>query len=59
LAKTCSTDYIDWNQAKRASFPNLKPSTRTISIRLPEDLFNEIKTENIISSRYQCSEKIE
>jgi predicted DNA binding CopG/RHH family protein len=44
LAKTCSTDYIDWNQAKRASFPNLKPSTRTISIRLPEDLFNEIKT---------------
>jgi len=38
-----STDYIDWNQAKWVTFPNLKPSTETISLRLPEDLLNEIK----------------
>ena len=42
--KNDSTDHIDWSQAKRASFPNLKPSTETISLRLPEDLLNQIKT---------------
>lgn len=39
-----STEYIDWTKAKKASFPNLKPSTKTISLRLPEYLLNEIKT---------------
>jgi predicted DNA binding CopG/RHH family protein len=38
-----STEYIDWSHAKRASFPNLKPSTKTISLRLPENLLNEIR----------------
>ena len=38
-----STDYIDWSKAKRAQFPNLKPSTKKISLRLPESLLNEIK----------------
>ncbi len=38
-----SADYIDWASAKRASFPNLKPSTKTISLRLPENLLNKIK----------------
>jgi len=38
-----SADYIDWSKAKRAQFPNLKPSTKTISLRLPEGLLNEIK----------------
>lgn len=38
-----STDYIDWSKATRASFPNLKPSTKTISLRLPESLLNEIR----------------
>lgn len=38
-----STDYIDWRHAKRASFPNLKPSVKTISLRLPEHLLNAIK----------------
>lgn len=38
-----STEYIDWSNAKRASFPNLKPSTVTISLRLPESLLNQIK----------------
>jgi predicted DNA binding CopG/RHH family protein len=40
-----SSDYIDWNQAKAASFPNLKPSTKTISLRLPEALLERIKIE--------------
>ena len=38
-----SSEYIDWSQAKLASFPNLKPSTKTISLRLSESLLNEIK----------------
>lgn len=38
-----STEYIDYSQAKRLIFPNLKPSTRTISIRLPESLFEHLK----------------
>jgi len=39
-----SADYIDWTEAEEASFPNLKPSTKTISLRLSESLLNEIKT---------------
>ena len=38
-----STDYIDWSKARRVTFPNLKPSTKTISIRLPETLLSDIK----------------
>jgi len=38
-----STEYIDWNQAVRTAFPNLKPSTKTISIRLPESLIDSLK----------------
>jgi predicted DNA binding CopG/RHH family protein len=38
-----STEYLDWSKAKLARFPNLKASTRTISLRLPETLFNELK----------------
>lgn len=38
-----STDYVDWSQAQRARFPALKPSTRTISLRLPEGLLDNLK----------------
>jgi len=38
-----SSSYIDWTKAKKAAFPNLKPSTKTISLRLPEHFLNEIK----------------
>ncbi len=38
-----STEYVDWGKAKRFSFPNLKPSTRTISVRLPESLLDDLK----------------
>ena len=40
-----SVDYIDWTRAKVAVLPNLKPSTKTISLRLPETLLNRIKIE--------------
>lgn len=38
-----STNYIDWSKAEHVHFPNLKPSTKSISIRLPESLLEEIK----------------
>lgn len=38
-----STEYVDYSKAKRVLFPNLKPSTRTISIRLPETLIDHLK----------------
>lgn len=38
-----STEYIDWGQAKPIRLPHLKPSTRTISIRLPESLLEQLK----------------
>lgn len=41
--KKDSTEYLDWSKARLASFPNLKPSATTISLRLPLVLLNEIK----------------
>lgn len=38
-----STEYIDWSKAKRVRFPNLKPSTETISLRLPQSMLEDIK----------------
>ena len=38
-----STDYIDWRKAKRAALPNLKPSSQTISIRLPKPMLDRLK----------------
>jgi predicted DNA binding CopG/RHH family protein len=42
-AKNDVTDYFDVKSGKKMNFPNLKPSTQTISLRLPEDLLEEIK----------------
>jgi predicted DNA binding CopG/RHH family protein len=42
-AKNDVTDYFDVKNGKKMNFPNLKLSTKTISIRLPEDLLEEIK----------------
>jgi predicted DNA binding CopG/RHH family protein len=39
-----STEYLDWSTAKRVLFPNLKPSVKTISIRLPKSLLDALKT---------------
>ena len=38
-----SAEYIDWSKAERVRFPNLKPSTTAISIRLPLGLLERIK----------------
>ena len=36
-------EYLSWNVAARVTLANLKPSTRTISIRLPESLLERLK----------------
>jgi hypothetical protein len=41
--KNDSTKYVDWSKAKLVSFPKLRPSTETISLRMPEDLLNTIR----------------
>lgn len=40
-----STEHLDWSQAQRVRFPNLKPSTQAISLRLPVSLLEQIKVE--------------
>ena len=40
-----STPYVDWSKAQRVTFPNLRPSTKTISLRLPQSLLNNIREE--------------
>lgn len=38
-----STEYVDWEKAKRVILPGLRPSLKTISLRLPEAMFEELK----------------
>lgn len=40
-----SADYVDWSKARRARFPKLKPTTTSISLRLPISLLDRIKIE--------------
>ena len=42
-ANADSSAYIDWSKAKRVLLPNIKPSLRTISLRLPELMLEELK----------------
>jgi len=42
--KNDSSEYLDWSKAQRAVLPNLKPSTKTISLRLPQHLLDAIKS---------------
>jgi predicted DNA binding CopG/RHH family protein len=39
-----STEYIDYSKSRRMVFPKLKPSTETISLRLPKSLLDQLKT---------------
>ena len=58
-SKADSTDYIDWKQAKRVTFSKLKPSLRTISLRLPEMMIEELKLlANKMDVPYQTLIKI-
>lgn len=41
--KNNSNNYIDWKKAKNVSLPNLKLTTKSISIRLPESMIEELK----------------
>lgn len=41
--KQDSTEYIDWKNGENVSFPNLKPSLKSISIRLPESMIEQLK----------------
>jgi predicted DNA binding CopG/RHH family protein len=38
-----STEYLDWKNAERTKFPNLKPTLRTISVRLPVAMVEDLK----------------
>jgi predicted DNA binding CopG/RHH family protein len=58
-ASADSADYIDWSRAPRVSFPKLKPSTRTISLRLPASLLESLKVlANMKDVPYQSLLKI-
>ncbi|MCL5666424.1 MAG: BrnA antitoxin family protein [Patescibacteria group bacterium] len=49
-----STEYLDWSKFKRARFPNLKPTSTSISIRLPSYLVSELKVKaNRLDIPYQ------
>lgn len=49
-----STEYVDWSKASRALFPNLKPTSRSISIRLPLSMIDAVKMQaNQIDVPYQ------
>jgi predicted DNA binding CopG/RHH family protein len=43
-AKQDSTEVIDWSAARKRKFPNLKPSLRTISLRLPVAMIEDLTT---------------
>ncbi len=38
-----STEYINWKKAKKVLLSNLKPSVKSISLRLPESMIEELK----------------
>ena len=54
-----STEYLDWSKAKTVTLPNLKPTTKTISLRLPQHLLDSIKTAaNVRDVPYQSLIKV-
>jgi len=42
-SKADSTEYVEWEKAKRMVLPKLKPSRKTISLRLPEAMLEELR----------------
>ena len=38
-----STAHVDWTKAQKVKWPNLRPTTKTISLRLPQHLLDSIK----------------
>ena len=41
--KNDASDYVDWSTSEKVLFSNLKPTTKTISLRLPEYIIDELK----------------
>jgi predicted DNA binding CopG/RHH family protein len=58
-AKHDTTEYFDYSKAVKVTFPNLKPTSRSISIRLPESLLENIKViANQADVPYQSMMKV-
>lgn len=38
-----SSEYLDWSDAERVVFSELKPSSKSVSLRLPESMLEELK----------------
>ena len=53
-----STEYINWKQAERVTFSNLKPSIKKISLRLPASMLEELKLLAMKDVPYQSLFKI-
>lgn len=50
-ANADSTEYVDWSSGKRTKFVKLKPSLRTISLRLPVSMIEDLK---VLANRGMC-----
>ncbi len=49
-----TTEYFDTSKVKKVRFPNLKKTTKSISIRLPVDMIDELKVRaNSMDVPYQ------
>ena len=44
-----STAHVDWSKAQKVRLPNLRPSTKTISLRLPQHLLDGIKVAEAVA----------
>ena len=54
-----SANLVDWSRAERVRFPNLKPSTQSISLRLPVHTLERIKAAaNVRDVPYQSLIKV-
>jgi predicted DNA binding CopG/RHH family protein len=42
--KNDSTDYLDWNVAETVTLPKLRPTLKSISLRLPEPMLDRLRT---------------
>jgi len=40
-----STEYVDWSKAERVSFPNLKLTTKPVTVRLPQSMIDRLKIQ--------------
>ena len=54
-----STEYLDWSKSKPVVLPNLRPSHKTISVRLPQAMIEELKLlANKLDVPYQSLLKV-